>query len=187
VDANGDTAPSGEQSQTAERSAAASGQTSASPYDSLPDMMRMVQAVGRHRTRGPGGRLESLPASVAAAPGQSAELPTAPASVDDWAHDLAQMSELQARLVEAGRWVTGPRDFFGVMGLTGLEQCHSRMIAWLLDPNNRHGLGARFLRRLLELHWSDGPTTLNLATARAQCEVSRRTVPAWTSSCGPTT
>ena len=42
-------------------------------------------------------------------------------------------------------------DIFKILGVSRSEQCHSKFIAWLLDPNGSHGLGEFSLRRFLQL------------------------------------
>lgn len=56
-------------------------------------------------------------------------------------------------LIAAGRWVSGPGDMLGVLGRSRDELFHSRLIAWLLVPTNRHGLGRRFATRLMQELW----------------------------------
>jgi len=50
----------------------------------------------------------------------------------------------------AGLWMRGRADFLGVMWMERAEIRHSRLIAWLLDPLGRHGLGASVLRGVLK-------------------------------------
>lgn len=47
-----------------------------------------------------------------------------------------------------GRWVSGPASMMGVLGRRHLEVDHSRVLAWLLEPRGRHGLGTALLRAL---------------------------------------
>lgn len=56
-------------------------------------------------------------------------------------------------LVSEGRWTSGPSDLLSVLGRQNDELTHSRMLAWLLTPTGRHGLGRRYLRAFLELAW----------------------------------
>ena len=58
-------------------------------------------------------------------------------------------------LVAAGRWASGPSDLLSVLGRSRDELIHSRMIAWLLVPTNRHGLGRRFLTGFADRLWPD--------------------------------
>jgi hypothetical protein len=58
-------------------------------------------------------------------------------------------------IVRAGRWVSGPDDLMSVLGRQRDEVMHSRVIAWLLRPTGRHGLGSRFLDALMTHAWPD--------------------------------
>src|SRR4051812_10917179 len=75
-------------------------------------------------------------------------------------------------IVNSGRWVSGPDDLLGVLGRRRDELVHSRVIAWLLVPTNRHALGRRFLRGLLDHVWpgegllETGPVTVELEEPR---------------------
>src|ERR1051326_8562427 len=53
----------------------------------------------------------------------------------------ATFRELEASLAEG--------TLFDVLGISFDERIHSRMLGWLLDPSESHGLGATFLRRFL--------------------------------------
>ena len=59
------------------------------------------------------------------------------------------------KLSEAQRTEFDALDFIGRLslgtgrGLWGSEEFHSRVLAWLLDPRESHGLGDRFLKRFL--------------------------------------
>ena len=49
---------------------------------------------------------------------------------------------------------------FSVLGCARNEQAHSRLLAWLLDPAEAHGLGSKFLRRfMLEAVGEEPPST----------------------------
>lgn len=65
-------------------------------------------------------------------------------------------------IIRAGRWVSGPDDLMSVLGRQRDEVMHSRVIAWLLRPTGRHGLGSGFLDALLAHVW---PTTQPLRSA----------------------
>lgn len=56
-------------------------------------------------------------------------------------------------LVDAGKWTSGPSDMLSVLGRQRDELIHSRLLAWLLVPTNRHGLGRAFLSGLLDHVW----------------------------------
>ena len=51
-------------------------------------------------------------------------------------------------LKELGRLVED-FDAFGFLGLSGSEEIHSKVLAWLLDPKETHGAGDYFLKRFL--------------------------------------
>lgn len=57
------------------------------------------------------------------------------------------------RLIDAGLWVSGPSDMLSVLGRQRDELMHSRLLAWLMVPTNRHGLGRRFLTGFLDRLW----------------------------------
>lgn len=59
------------------------------------------------------------------------------------------MSGAMRTLMVQGAWRVGPTDMFGVLGRARDELSHSRVLGWLLDPIAQHGLGDRFLRRVL--------------------------------------
>lgn len=54
-----------------------------------------------------------------------------------------------------GAWTQGPGDFFGVLGLGRAELAHSAMLAWLFNPDGRHGFGRMLLNRIIEGHIPD--------------------------------
>lgn len=56
-------------------------------------------------------------------------------------------------LINSGRWTSGPSDMLSVLGRQRDELTHSRLIAWLLVPTGRHGLGRAFLRGFLDAAW----------------------------------
>lgn len=56
-------------------------------------------------------------------------------------------------IIDAGHWVSGPADLLSVLGRQRDELAHSRVIAWLLTPTGRHGLGRQFLRAVLDHVW----------------------------------
>ena len=88
---------------------------------------------------------------------------------DEWAPQLARVRADYLRLVEEGRWTSGPRDLMSVLGATDDELSHSRVLAWLLQPTGRHGLGSSVLDRLLRAGWPDLPVPdLGLAVVRRE-------------------
>lgn len=68
----------------------------------------------------------------------------------DWNEAMSVMQCQHDCLVSAGLWVTGPADFLDIIGLARHENTHSLMLAWLLNPTARHGLGCGLVRRLVE-------------------------------------
>ena len=63
---------------------------------------------------------------------------------------ITEMRRQHDRLVSDGLWLTGPSDFLDIVDRARHENTHSRMLAWLLKPTARHGLGCGFVRRLVE-------------------------------------
>jgi hypothetical protein len=89
--------------------------------------------------------------------------------------DLGRFAAVKAHadsIIEAGRWTSGPDDLLGVLGRRRDELVHSRVIGWLLVPTNRHTLGRRFLRGLLDYVWpaenllASGPVRVELEEPR---------------------
>lgn len=56
-------------------------------------------------------------------------------------------------LADAGLWDSGPSDMLSILGRQRDELMHSRLIAWLLVPTHRHGLGRAALTCFLEALW----------------------------------
>ena len=98
----------------------------------------------------------------------------APPRVDvgAWRRALEKMRDEENALREQGRWVHGREDVFGIIGIQRMEVLHSAIIAWLLDPCARHGLGTEFLSCVLDAAF---PTAAfeQLSAARIACEVTR--------------
>ena len=80
----------------------------------------------------------------------------------NWHGAMSEMKHQRDRLVSGSQWVTGPRDFLDIIGLARHENTHSRMLAWLLNPTGRHGLGCAMVRRLVE-HCTGKPAPESLA------------------------
>lgn len=88
-----------------------------------------------------------------------------------WDIRLAELAAEHGDLVAGGLWVRGPADVFAVLGLGRSELHHSAMLAWLLDPIGRHGLGDSLLRTVLA-KWF--PAATNPGTIRrVETEVAR--------------
>jgi hypothetical protein len=90
--------------------------------------------------------------------------------------ELARFADVKREadaIIDAGRWVSGPEDLISVIGRHRDELTHSRVIAWLLTPTGRHGLGRRFLRTLLDEIWpgenlmASGLVTVDVETTRS--------------------
>lgn len=88
-------------------------------------------------------------------------------------------------LVNAGKWTSGPSDMLSVLGRQRDELIHSRMLAWLLVPTNRHEFGRSFLRELLEAVWpgeellSSGPVVVDTEVYGAGTDSDGRLREAW--------
>lgn len=76
-------------------------------------------------------------------------------NVAEWEPAFEAAAAEYAEITARGAWVSGRADFFGILGLGRAELTHSAMLAWLFDPESRHGLGRRFLDRLIASHIPD--------------------------------
>jgi hypothetical protein len=63
----------------------------------------------------------------------------------NWEQQFALAEADYRALVHEGRWLDGRADLLGVIGASRRETYHSAILAWLLTPTRRHGLGPRFL------------------------------------------
>ena len=68
----------------------------------------------------------------------------------EWSAAFIEAVEHQEALLCRGDWWSGSRSLLGVIGRRGLEKVHSAVLAWVLDPNGRHGVGEAGLRRVLD-------------------------------------
>jgi PD-(D/E)XK nuclease superfamily protein len=84
------------------------------------------------------------------------ELLTRPTAVspDSWEPTYQEMAAETAALERSGVWKSGPADILHVTGVAGDELVHSAVLAWLLTPSARHGLGAKLLTELVRETWS---------------------------------
>jgi hypothetical protein len=79
---------------------------------------------------------------------------------------FAAVKREASALVDAGHWTSGPQDMLRVIGRHRDELIHSRLIAWLLVPTNRHALGRAFAIGFADHHWpgesllSSGPVVV---------------------------
>lgn len=67
----------------------------------------------------------------------------------EWREAMTEMRRQQDRFISDGRWLTGPSDFLGIVGLARHENTHCRILKWLLTPTARHGLGCGLVERLV--------------------------------------
>lgn len=94
-----------------------------------------------------------------------------PADVLGWEADVTLLASEQDALVHAGRWVVGADDILSIIRRARHEAHHSAMLAWLLDPLGKHGIGTSLLDRLLRhCGVNDAPS---LRQARPALEVQR--------------
>ncbi len=77
----------------------------------------------------------------------------------------------QKRLRRLGGWVTGPSSLMAVLGLRHDEVHNCRVVAWLLDPLARHGLGVRIFTSFV--HDVLPTEKIDVTTVRPALEVSR--------------
>ncbi|WP_437274571.1 PD-(D/E)XK nuclease family protein [Sorangium sp. So ce375] len=94
------------------------------------------------------------------------------AEVAAWEATVAEIRAEHDALLRNGAWVGGPDDTLSILGVGRRELYHSALLAWLLDPQGRHGLGSSFLEALLRRCASDPPTS-ELHLAQPALEVSR--------------
>jgi len=77
--------------------------------------------------------------------------------VGRWTDATTRMHVEQGRLIRDGLWVSGHADLMTVIGRHRDELTHSNVVAWLLAPTGRHGLGTQVLRAILEAGWPERP------------------------------
>ncbi|WP_437675740.1 PD-(D/E)XK nuclease family protein [Sorangium sp. So ce131] len=94
------------------------------------------------------------------------------AKVAAWEARVAELRAEHDALLRDGAWVGGPDDTLSILGINRKELYHSALLAWLLDPQSRHGLGSRFLEAVLRRCTSDLPTS-DLHRARPALEVAQ--------------
>ena len=80
----------------------------------------------------------------------------------DWRGAMSEMRCQHDRLVSDGQWVAGPSDFLKIIRRARDENTHSLMLAWLLNPTGRHGLGCALVRGMAE-HSTVEPVPASLA------------------------
>jgi hypothetical protein len=96
----------------------------------------------------------------------------APGGIAGWTTALDRMCAEQDALLRGGQWVGGPDDVLSILGRSRHETYHSALLAWLLDPQARHGFGAGFLAGVLR-HCVPEAVFLDLERARSDVEVTR--------------
>ncbi len=85
-----------------------------------------------------------------------------------WATGLA-VAEAEYRLLcSHDLWQESPADFFWVVGIGRKELQHSRMLGWLLDPKQGHGLGATFAEAMLRLAVGKRPERITVRSVRRE-------------------
>jgi len=89
-----------------------------------------------------------------------------------WQGHIVECAAEYRQLASRGEWVHGPADFLGVLGRRRNETHHSAVLAWLLDPMARHGLGTGMLDRVLDACFPD-QDPLRAAVRSVECEVTR--------------
>lgn len=102
----------------------------------------------------------------------AARLADGPGTIVAWTAELAGMRAEQDELLRAGHWIGGPDDVLSILGRSRHETYHSALLAWLLDPQARHGFGAAFLEGVLR-HCAPEATFPDLQRARSDVEVTR--------------
>ena len=87
--------------------------------------------------------------------------------------ESTQLDALLAEIVDLERMLEERAKHFGfnifeVLGIVSSETRHSNMIAWLMDPNAKHGLGGGVLAGLLELSGVTPPADLSGFSVRRE-------------------
>lgn len=91
--------------------------------------------------------------------------------VATWEATYEDVETEYRRLIAAGDWLSGREDLLSIIGRRQHELTHSAVIAWLLKPTARHGLGSRVLDRICSELWPDrqvpeGPVSVRLEVDR---------------------
>ena len=87
-----------------------------------------------------------------------------------WPQSIAELSAVQSGIARRGAWTTGPSTMLDVLGLSRAEVVNCRVLAWLLDPLARHGLGTSLLERF---GGEVGAEALDERVTRVDVEVAR--------------
>ena len=94
-----------------------------------------------------GGELTVLETRFAEVAAEWASIAGAGALVDESRFQAVRADAKE--IADAGNWTSGPTDLLSILGRQRDELFHSRMLAWLMSPTGRHGLGSRFLHTFL--------------------------------------
>jgi hypothetical protein len=70
--------------------------------------------------------------------------------LETWQCRFDNMVHEERELRRQGQWVSGPTDLLSIISQSRREGYHCAILAWLMNPGARHGLGCQFLARLLE-------------------------------------
>ncbi|MBB2940641.1 hypothetical protein FB565_000345 [Actinoplanes lutulentus] len=70
--------------------------------------------------------------------------------IEQWESRLITLARETAAIKAAGRWRTGKRTLLEVLGVHHLEVRLVACLAWLLRPEDHHGLGDQVVRRLFQ-------------------------------------
>jgi PD-(D/E)XK nuclease superfamily len=103
--------------------------------------------------------------------------PPGPFRYEDWGGVFDRMKGQQADLERHDQWRAGRADLLHVAGIAGSELVHSAVLAWLLKPSARHGLGTAFLVDLVRTTW--GEEVEGAEAAAVHREVERRDKGRW--------
>lgn len=101
-------------------------------------------------------------------------------SLSTWEADMGRLSDEHDELMRNGRWVVGDDDVLSIIRRARYETYHSAMLAWLLNPLGKHGLGTTLLEALLrlcgvgvapDLHWARPEVEVPRSDTRADIVV----------------
>jgi len=95
-----------------------------------------------------------------------------PVVIDEWPATLERLQADEDTMRDAGMWISGYSDLLHIAKVSEGELVHSNVVAWLLTPTARHGLGGALLRAILEAGWPGLPVP-NTARAIVEREVTR--------------
>lgn len=88
-----------------------------------------------------------------------------------WEDHFSDMCSEHDELLQNGRWVAGSDDLLTIIRRARHEAYHSALLAWLLNPVGKHGLGISLLKSLLAHAGVNQVPDLHLA--RPALEVQR--------------